>query len=512
MFHNYFFLKRLASQLDKKLKGLQLFECFSQNKNELILGFVGSNEQCYISANLDPIISLLRFNDSFSRAGKNSIDLFKELVGLKVKQVSTFQFERSFMLTFESEHALVFKLHNRSANLLLIKQGKVVDVFRKKLSQDLELDIADLHKPVLLSKEVFLTHDTDPLKMIPALGKEVKYYFQKTGFYDQEVAQKWIHLTKLLSELDTNPIYLLEIDTPRISLLEKSPMSTQDAIEAANWLYEKTVKTVFFEKEKEQVRNQLKQSIKKSTHYIQKTRQKLDELEASRNPEEIANIIMANLNALQTGLSKAVLNDFYTNSPIEIKLKTSLSPQKNAENYYRKSKNRHQEITSLNENIDAKESLIDKLSRKLLELEEIDTYKDLRKFRKTHISVTSSKHQTTLPYHEYESEGWIILVGKNSKANDELTLKVANKNDLWLHAKDVTGSHVIIKEKPGQNFPNTVIEYAASLAAANSKRKTDTLCPVIYTPKKFVRKTKGSPAGQVIVTKEMVLMVEPYGT
>ena len=101
------------------------------------------------------------------------------------------------------------------------------------------------------------------------------------------------------------------------------------------------------------------------------------------------------------------------------------------------------------------------------------------------------------------------MLGKNAKANDELTLKVARKNDLWLHAKDVAGSHVIIRQKPGQNYPKHIIEKAASIAAANSKRKTDTLCPVIFTEKKFVRKIKGAPAGQVIVEKEEVVMVKP---
>ena len=103
----------------------------------------------------------------------------------------------------------------------------------------------------------------------------------------------------------------------------------------------------------------------------------------------------------------------------------------------------------------------------------------------------------------------IILVGKNAKANDELTLKVATKNDLWLHVKDVSGSHVVIKQKPGQNYPVSIIERAASIAAFNSKRKTDTLCPVIFTQKKFVRKVKESPPGQVVVEKEDVVMVQP---
>jgi predicted ribosome quality control (RQC) complex YloA/Tae2 family protein len=102
-------------------------------------------------------------------------------------------------------------------------------------------------------------------------------------------------------------------------------------------------------------------------------------------------------------------------------------------------------------------------------------------------------------------------VGKNAKANDELTLKYAFKEDLWLHAKDAPGSHVLIKHQSGKNIPVNVIERAAAYAAYYSKRKTDTLVPVIYTPVKYVRKKKGAAAGQVFVSQENVLMTPAQG-
>ena len=114
-----------------------------------------------------------------------------------------------------------------------------------------------------------------------------------------------------------------------------------------------------------------------------------------------------------------------------------------------------------------------------------------------------------MPYKEFKIDGYIILVGKNAKHNDTLTLKIAKKNDLWLHAKDVSGSHVVLKQVPGKNYPEYIIEKAAQLAAFYSKRKTDTLCPVLYTPKKYVRKKKGTPAGAMFVEKEKVILVEP---
>jgi predicted ribosome quality control (RQC) complex YloA/Tae2 family protein len=110
-----------------------------------------------------------------------------------------------------------------------------------------------------------------------------------------------------------------------------------------------------------------------------------------------------------------------------------------------------------------------------------------------------------------EYEGYVILIGKNAKNNDLLTKKYTYKDDLWLHARDVAGSHVVVKYKAGKKFPNSVIERAAQIAAWYSKRRNETLCPVIVIPKKFVRKPKGLPDGEVILDKEEVVMVEPRG-
>ena len=102
-----------------------------------------------------------------------------------------------------------------------------------------------------------------------------------------------------------------------------------------------------------------------------------------------------------------------------------------------------------------------------------------------------------------------IFVGKGGKNNDELSFKFASKEDLWLHVKDVPGSHVIIRHRAGKTIPITVLEYAAGLAAFYSKKKNDTLVPVQYTPRKYIRKRKGDPAGLVVVDREEVIMIEP---
>ena len=110
-----------------------------------------------------------------------------------------------------------------------------------------------------------------------------------------------------------------------------------------------------------------------------------------------------------------------------------------------------------------------------------------------------------------KQEGFEVLVGKSAKGNDEMLRNYAWKEDLWLHAKDVSGSHVLIKFKSGITFPKSVIERAAELAAYYSKNKNESLAAVIYTPSKYVRKVKGSAPGSVMVSKEDILLIPPKG-
>ncbi len=143
-------------------------------------------------------------------------------------------------------------------------------------------------------------------------------------------------------------------------------------------------------------------------------------------------------------------------------------------------------------------------------INEIDDLKTLRQYLASQglNKTTEAKSQVTVPYHEFSFQGYMIRVGKNAKANDLMLQQYSFKEDLWLHAKDVAGSHVLIKYQAGKVFPAPVIEKAAQLAAYYSKNET--LCPVIVTPRKYVRKRKGDPAGMVAVDREQeVLLVSP---
>ena len=107
------------------------------------------------------------------------------------------------------------------------------------------------------------------------------------------------------------------------------------------------------------------------------------------------------------------------------------------------------------------------------------------------------------------SEGFEILVGKGAKDNDHLTFRVAKSNDLWLHAADYPGSHVVVKSRNREEIPPKTLVEAAQLAAFYSQAREESKVAVNYTLRKFVHKPKGAVAGLVNLASFKTFLVEP---
>lgn len=490
MYHTWFFMKRLAEAINEEIKGSELVECYSQNKDELLIAFANESFEFWIKADLGEF-GLLSFPESFSRARKNSVNLFAELIGSKVERCSSFQHERSFSIFFSSGHSMIFKMHGSRSNILLERNDNILSFFRSKLRNDKAIVPSELHNESMLEDELIRKlMGRKNQRLLPALSDTNRQQLINGDFH-----VGWINSLPTLS--------LFPID--------EEVLITSNAIEASNKFSELHYRTLSMERERAEILKHLEKRKKQALSYLSKTSRKLDEIKTARSPEEIGHLIMANLHSLMSGIKEAVLDDLYGEGTVSIRLNPKLSPQKNAENYYRKAKNRKIEVSVLEKNLEAKRKELDALESEIGEVMQMDEVKALRKWN-TPEKSGSSRTDVPLPYHQFELDGWQILVGKNAKSNDQLTLKVASKNDLWLHARDVSGSHVVVRERAGHEIPKHVLEKAAGLAAWYSKRKTDSLCPVIYTPRKFVRKVKGAPAGQVVVDREEVVMIEPNKT
>lgn len=509
MHNNYYFLRQLSSHLNQQLIGYSVVSCFSQNKDELIIELNDSSQSFFIKASLLPQFCCISFPKDFYRARKNSVDLFPEIILKKVKAIRQFENERSFSFELENDYQFLFKMHGNRSNLVLFQSQKAISLFRNHLEADFEISIDKLDRQLDFSHKTFEQNINNLSKTYFTFGKIVWEYWHASSFDKLSVENQRSEFTKLLNLLEKPAYYIIEKRGEIIfSLIPIGNIvhTFEQPIQAINeFFYKNSISNTLLSEKTIQSKH-IQDQLKGSKSYILKNQQKLNELVNDKHYQIWGDLIMAHMHEIKIGTEKIVLESFYDSKPVEIKLKKDLNPQKNAEIFYRKAKNQQIEINKLKESIRTKQVEIENLE---IGLAAIETATDFKELRKNNASNPIKQQIKSLPYHEFEFKGYKIWVGKNAEHNDELTLKNSFKEDLWLHAKDVAGSHVLIKHQAGKNFPKDVIERAAQLAAFNSKRKTESLCPVIVTPKKFVRKRKGDPKGMVVVEREDVIMVEP---
>lgn len=227
-------------------------------------------------------------------------------------------------------------------------------------------------------------------------------------------------------------------------------------------------------------------------------------------------LINANIYQLEKGMTKCTLEDFYSGEPREITLDARLTPAQNAQKYYteyRKLDTAEKMLTELiekgGEELIYIDSVFDCVSRTENEAELAEIRRELREQGYLRSGKTDEKIKKTEPLRYVSTSGYEILVGKNNRQNDTLTLKTARASDIWLHTKDIAGSHVIIRTAEKSAPDEETILEAAELAAYHSKGRSSSQVPVDYTAVKFVKKPAGAKPGMVIFTNNRTVYVTP---
>ena len=544
MHTNYYFLRQVAPVLQERLRGLFFVDCFSQDRDELVLVFAQARGKInyykpfFIKASLRPDFSGMLFADDVRRARTNSVDLFEALTsgaseemdeqGEKVAQqpgkavlgVRSFLNERCLAIDLTDGYTLLFKFFGNRPNLLAFHENTVVELFNHKLVGDTNLRLDTLDRPIDQSETAYIAAGGDYRKLFPTFGKVVRAYLNQRA---EQVGKPvdWPLLQSVVAELECPTYTLVRFEhKPTLTLVPVAePLRTYtEPLEASSSFYISYNGQNNVEQERSEVLRLLDKRLKRAQAQLDANLQRLISRDEGPSHEELGNLLMANLHTINVrpgGRSPETVTvaDFYrSDQPVTIRLKPELSPQRNAEMYYRKSKNERIEVDHIHEQIALREAEIAQIREDRAVIEPIQSLKELRKYIKQHTLLDAAI--TTDPtelFKEVIVEGFTIRIGKNAKNNDLLTQRYTYKDDLWLHARDVSGSHVVIKYRAGKPFPKTVIERAAELAAWYSRRRTDSLCPVIVTPKKFVRKPKGLAEGQVVIEKEDVVLVVPKG-
>ncbi|WP_311481954.1 NFACT RNA binding domain-containing protein [uncultured Anaerococcus sp.] len=223
----------------------------------------------------------------------------------------------------------------------------------------------------------------------------------------------------------------------------------------------------------------------------------------AENAKKIADLLAANLYRIEEKSKEISLEDFYNeNKMIKINLNPMKTPWENINDYYNRAKKIKTSITYAQKDLPKQEILLTYLNQLEDFVNRAKTISDLEEIREEMYenrlikkrSRDKKKTKPSKPLHYKTINGADIYVGKNSKQNDYITLKVARKEDLWFHVKDNPGSHVILK---ADKIYDDDIATAAYLAAFNSSLANDNKVDVDYTEKKNINKAKGAKEGMV---------------
>ena len=248
----------------------------------------------------------------------------------------------------------------------------------------------------------------------------------------------------------------------------------------------------------------------------------LERLKESENAEQNkikGELLTANLYRLERGMKECTLENWYEPDcpKIKITLDELLSPQKNAQKYfklYNKQKRAKEILTPMLKTEQAESEYLESVSSSIELAEKMEDFKEIEEelisigvLRAPKERAGAKKKQIETPFREYEFQGFRIYAGRNNVQNDRL-LRLANPSDMWLHTQKYHSSHVIIV-RDGREIPDEVLGFASEICAYYSDGRNGDKIPVDYCERRFVKKPSKAKAGFVVYTDYKTVLVTP---
>jgi len=296
---------------------------------------------------------------------------------------------------------------------------------------------------------------------------------------------------------------------------------------AADMYYASALPRQAFEQAKGSFISRVRKELEARKHTWESIQEGIAECDGAERLKQIGELILSQVASIPEGADSVELVDYYdpNGATVAVKLNPQLRGPENAEAYFRKYRKAVSGAKALRDSPWRTETNAEiKLLQKVLDSadaitseEQIQSLADVLASQGIQIrrqeQVAVKERKAEFDGHKVArviSDGWEILVGRNSEANDYLLTRVARPTDFWVHVKASPSAHVIIRTngKP-EAVPKSVLHAAAELAARHSDSRHSSLVPVDYTLRKYVRKPKGSPAGKALYQNEKTIFVTP---
>lgn len=551
----------LANELDRTLTNARIERVSMPEKDEVVLSVRTKSNEKFLSRKLllscSPANARIHFTDeeiinptaSFSFL----MHLRKRIAGGVIKNVRTIPFERVVIFSIDARdelgeahaYSLYAEIMGKYSNILLVDENqKITDAIKKNSFDDeakrliLPGTTYTLPPP---QEEKISPFSPDAVKKIETEGSgdAVKFIISSfLGFAPSSVRQALFDsvgsTTPSESEVRKNAekiVYALrslyDCYSPCVRLgndgkpldFSIKPYTHEGELFRSVGTLSEAIRLYFSMKESatslSNKRNflvsQVKNAIKKAEKAITLLKEKIlacEDLEQDRIEGEL---ITAYMYAIKFGEKSVTLDNYYDGNKITITLDPTLSPQKNAQRYYKqyakkKSAIAHSEaqVAEYLEKSDYYHSILASLDSSCDESSLGEIAVEMENAGISKRTKKNVKQRKSSP-HSFEIDGFSVKIGKNNTQNDAL-VKKSDGGYLWLHTQKIHGSHGIIE---GQNVPQDTVNKVAALVAHFSKAALSSNVPVDYTLVKYVKKPTGSPPGKVIYTHQQTVNVVP---
>ena len=529
MLKNYYILNRLVCEIREKLKDQQIIESYTQEKNRIYFHIPDQqypNRHLIIST--DQTMPYILTKKEHHKAKKNVPEFFKKYLPALIKDVEISENDRIIRFKLDIGY-IYFFIRGPRTNIMMVANDGTIETFKKLSEDDIvtiqeELDstewISTFNIPDLSELENDQYNYSAIRKLYPTLGSEIKRELAARGLEESKSG-----LTNLLTEIATVEIAVgFSPDLAKVILVpETSPLLDNmenvekfiSVEEAINYFISKNFRTINEFSTRNDIEKYLSKELSGLSTKLNKLRSRVEQGSRDKEYNHYGSLLLANIDKIERGKSEIIVDDYTTGDKIKISLNPKLSPNKNVDYYFQKSKD---EKISYEKSLELFEDTKEKYEHFLeisKELEKTTELTDLKNIAAS-MNLDKKKHkgkklEEIIKYRHYVIDAkYHVFVGRDNKNNDLVTFKLAKQNDFWFHARGVPGSHVVLRvDNPKEPVPKNILKNVASIAANYSKAKTAGTVPVSYTFRKYVRKGKGMAPGKVIIERETVLLVKP---
>lgn len=517
-------IRKLKEELKTEVEGKKVGRIYQYSKLSLAIFFGKTN--LYFSANANLPICYIKTEkeESLDTPMNFSLNLRKNLLGATLIDIDQLGFDRILVFKFRKLNELgelkIFKVYfeimGKHSNLILTDENnRILDLMKKFSIEENKLRPllpgVQYEQPILAKKLSPTEVDPEQLENFLSIPKGVMKNVEGVGRYTENSIKSHKDLTSLLDGRAQPRIYFEDrrvvlggafdfkgikanrvIEYPNINDMINSYITLTRSSEKFSNLFSKLA-------------SEVDKGIKRGKKTLKVLEKDMIKNEKHDGAKEAGDILAANLFAIKRGMEKVVLFDFYNNCERTITLDSGRSPKENLDRYYKKySKLKRGYEFNLKrwDDVDEEIKYLEGLkkflegSSALDELESIEEELIQGKYLREVVNKRKKKKVKHNKYGTLNHNGYEILYGRTNLENDNLTHRIAARDDMWLHAKDVPGGHVIIRNLG--DFSEDLILKGAEVAAYLSKAAPGEKLTIDYTLKKNLKKPKGAKPGFVI--------------